>query len=55
MGFPGDETGWASVVEGAIFPGAGGSMPGTWTVIGIIACIVVLVIGQMSESSKYKK
>ena len=34
-----------SVVEGASFPGA----PGMWTAIAVVACVVVLVMGNMSE------
>jgi len=38
-----------SVVEGASFPGAGGAAPGIWTLIAVIACVVVLVMGNSSE------
>ncbi|KMW57778.1 hypothetical protein AIOL_002746 [Candidatus Rhodobacter oscarellae] len=53
MGFPG--TDWASLAGSAIFPGAGGPMPGIWTAIAIIACVVVLWVGHASEAKKYKK
>ena len=54
MGFPGSNADW-STVEGAMYMGAGGSMPGMWTALAVIACIVVLAMGHMSESAKYKK
>lgn len=54
MGFPGSEN-WASVAGSVIYPGAGGSGPGMWTVIAIAACIVVLVVGQGIETRKYRK
>ncbi|MEO0358347.1 MAG: hypothetical protein AAF386_08655 [Pseudomonadota bacterium] len=54
MGFPFDAAAWAPDME-AIFPGAGGSMPGVFALIGIVVCIGALVVGQMAESAKYKK
>ena len=54
MGFPFDNPSWTDV-SGAIFPGAGGSMPGLYAVIGIVLCIVALIAGQKAESSKYSK
>lgn len=44
---------WA-VVEGAMFPGQGGAAPGVWSLIAIILCIVILVMGNMKEHSLYK-
>ena len=55
MGFPGSEGAWSAVAGSPIFPGAGGSMPGVWSVIAIVACIAVLVIGNAYEASRYKK
>lgn len=55
MGFPGTEEGWSSLAGGAIFPGAGGATPGLWSVIAIVACILVLVIGNAYEKKRYKK
>lgn len=53
MGFPFDTPSWDGV-SGAIYMGAGGSTPGMFTVIAIVACIAALVIGQGMEASKYK-
>lgn len=52
MGFPGSNADW-STVEGAMYMGAGGAMPGVWTVLAIVACIAVLALGHMSESKRY--
>ena len=54
MGFPYDKVDW-SVVDGAMFMGAGSSMPFFYTIIAIIICIVFLIYGQMIESDKYNK
>ena len=54
MGFPFTESNW-SVVEGAMFMGAGSSMPFFYTIIAVVICIVFLVYGQMIESDKYNK
>tara|TARA_B100000524_G_scaffold264553_1_gene144619 strand:- start:365 stop:529 length:165 start_codon:yes stop_codon:yes gene_type:complete len=54
MGFPFTESNW-SVVEGAMFMGAGSSMQFFYTIIAIVICIVFLVYGQMIESDKYNK
>jgi hypothetical protein len=51
--FPYSEASW-SVVDGAMFIGWGGSLPGLTTAIAMIICIVVLVIGQRSETAKAK-
>ena len=46
MGFPYDTGDWSGIfAEGA---------PGWYTVIAIIICIVVLVMGNSSEAQKYK-
>lgn len=52
--FPYDEASW-SVVDGAMFMGWGGSLPGITTALAAIACVLVLVIGQRSETAKAKK
>ena len=51
MGFPFEKAEWVAGME-AIFPGAGGSMPGTWALIAIVVLIGALAIGQMSEAEK---
>ncbi len=55
MGFPGEEAVWSAAAGGALFPGAGGSMPGFWSFVAIVACIAILAVGQMYESKKYKE
>lgn len=52
--FPYPEATW-DVVDGAMFVGWGGSLPGTATVIAMVICVVVLVIGQRSETAKAKQ
>lgn len=54
MGFPYDPASWDGV-SGPIFMGYGTSMPGVFTVIGIVICIAALVIGQAGEAAKYRK
>lgn len=54
MGFPFDAPTWDGV-SGPIFMGAGGAMPGVYAVIGIIACIAILALGQKAEAAKYAK
>ena len=54
MGFPYPEENW-SVVDGAMYMGAGSTMPFFYTIIAIVICIVFLVYGQMIESDKYNK
>ena len=53
MGFPFDEATW-SVVEGAMFMGWGGFSPGLYTFLGVVACVVILYIGNKSEKARYK-
>ena len=53
MGFPFEKAEWVEGME-AIFPGAGGSMPGTWATIGVVVLLAALAIGQMSEAEKYR-
>ncbi len=52
MGFPFDEASW-NEVSGPIFVGAGSSMPGVFTVLAIVVCIVALAMGQRAEAKKY--
>lgn len=52
--FPYAEATW-DVVDGAMFMGWGGSLPGITTVLAMIVCVVVLVIGQQSETEKAKR
>lgn len=53
MGFPYETASWEGVTE-AISTGFGTAMPGIFTVLAIVACVVALVVGQASESKKYK-
>ncbi len=53
MGFPFEPATWDGV-SGPIFMGYGGSLPGLFSVIGIVLCIGALVIGQKAEAKKYK-
>lgn len=53
MGFPFDTPTWDGV-SGAIFVGMGTSAPGIYTLIAIVMCVGALVLGQGTESSKYK-
>lgn len=54
MGFPYEEASW-SVVDGAVFMGWGGAMPGLYTAIAGIICVGVLVYGQMTEMRKARQ
>ncbi|MEO9572835.1 MAG: hypothetical protein ABJ263_07800 [Tateyamaria sp.] len=54
MGFPYDEVSW-SVVDGAMFMGWGGAMPGLYTLIAAGICVAVLLFGQKTESAKTKQ
>ena len=54
MGFPYETADW-SVVDGAMYMGAGGAAPGLYTVIAIALCVVVLVVGNASEHKRYKR
>lgn len=51
--FPYEEASW-SAVDGAMFIGWGTALPGITTLIAVIICIAVLVIGQRSEAAKAK-
>lgn len=52
--FPYEEATW-SVVDGAMFMGWGGALPGLSTLVAAIICVAVLVYGQKSESAKAKR
>ncbi|MEL6617748.1 MAG: hypothetical protein AAFP16_02650 [Pseudomonadota bacterium] len=54
MGFPYDEASW-SVVDGAMYMGAGSSMPGLYTLIAAAICVAVLVFGQKTERTKTRQ
>lgn len=54
MGFPYETASWDGITE-AISTGYGTAMPGLFSLIGIIVCIVALVVGQSSEAKKYSK
>ena len=51
--FPYDQPTW-EVVDGAMFMGWGGALPGLTTLVAAIICLAVLVIGQRSETAKAK-
>ncbi|MGC1498302.1 MAG: hypothetical protein WA790_21025 [Sulfitobacter sp.] len=51
--FPYEEASW-SVVDGAMFIGANTSLPGLTTLVAVVICVAVLVIGQRSETAKAK-
>ncbi|WP_200880327.1 hypothetical protein [Thalassobacter sp. 16PALIMAR09] len=52
MGFPYEEASW-SVVDGVMFMGWGTAMPGIYTAIAAIICVVVLFAGNRSEHARY--
>lgn len=45
----------ADAMTGAIFMGAGGSMPFIWTLISIAVCVVACIAGSKHELDAYKK
>ena len=51
--FPYEEATW-DVVDGAMFMGWGSALPGIMTFLAMVACVVVLVIGQRGETAKAK-
>ena len=51
--FPYPEATW-DVVDGAMFIGWGTSLPGITTILAAAICVLVLVIGQRSETAKAK-
>ncbi len=53
MGFPYDTGSWEGV-SGAIYMGYGTALPGIFSAIAIVVCIVLLAMGQKTESSKYR-
>ncbi len=52
MGFPGAEGSW-DVITGAMYMGAGGSMPMIFTLISAVACVYALWSGNRKEHSLY--
>ena len=52
--FPYSEASW-SVVDGAMFMGWGTVMPMFYTLIAMIVCIAILVVGDMIEKDHYEK
>ena len=54
MGFPGSEASW-SVIEGAMYMGAGGSMPAVYTWVSVALCVFVLWLGNRKEHRLYNK
>lgn len=54
MGFPFDQATW-NVVEGVMFIGANSAATGVYTLLGYIACVVILYIGNKSEKQRYKE
>ena len=54
MGFPYDEATW-DAATGAMYMGAGGGAPAIYTWLSIIACVVLLWLGNRSEQEHYKK
>ena len=52
--FPYEEASW-SVVDGSMYILANTSAPGWFTFIATVICVVVLVIGQRSETEKAKR
>ena len=52
MGFPGSEASW-SVIEGAMYMGAGGGAPAVYTWISIAMCVAALFMGNRKEHSLY--
>lgn len=53
MGFPYDSASW-DAVDGAMFMGWGSAMPGFFTLIAMVICVLVLVLGNSSEHKRYK-
>jgi hypothetical protein len=49
--FPYDEASW-SVVDGAMFMGWGGALPGIATFVAAVICVGVLIYGQKTEAAK---
>lgn len=52
--FPYEEASW-SVVDGAMFMGWGGALPGLTTLVAAIICVAVLVYGQSTEAKKTRQ
>ncbi len=52
--FPYEQATW-DVVDGAMFQLWGTSMPGFFTFAAMVICVLVLVVGQRSETEKAKR
>ena len=52
--FPYEEATW-DVVDGAMFMGWGTALPGFMTFVAAVICVLVLVVGQRSETAKAKR
>lgn len=52
--FPYDEASW-SAVDGVMFMGWGTALPGITTLVAAVICVLVLVLGQRSETQKAKR
>lgn len=52
MGFPYESATW-DVVDGAMFMGWGSAMPGLYTLIAAVICVLVLAVGNRSEHVRY--
>jgi len=52
--FPYEQATW-DVVDGAMFQLWGTSMPGIFTLIAALICVLVLVVGQRTETEKAKR
>ncbi|MBL4813228.1 MAG: hypothetical protein JKX69_12940 [Rhodobacteraceae bacterium] len=53
MGFPFENATWDGL-DGAMFMGWGGIMPGVYTAISVLICVYVLWAGNRAEQQKYK-
>jgi hypothetical protein len=54
MGFPYETASW-DAVTGAMYMGAGGSMPMIWTLVAAGVCVWALWAGNKKEHSLYDK
>lgn len=54
MGFPYEEATW-DTVSGAMYMGAGGSMPAMITWLSVALCVIVLWVGNSKEHSLYSE
>ena len=52
MRFPYDQATWDALKD-VMFMGWGGPLPGFYTFAGIVACVIILWIGNRSEKARY--